>query len=230
MGDTTDNRGRVGRRAEVLLLDNHWITTIALRTSLTTADGLRLVAEAADCDEAAAAVSAELPDVIVFTDANDPAVVFDRIMEVAPHWPVKAVMLGGNGIPAPLALRCSATGSLPWNAGEQEVLSAVRLVAAGHSISARHRGRTVTEPGPRRLGMEYHDYALTTRESDVLLLLSKGYTNAEISALLGLGESTVKSHVQNLLNKLGVRNRVEATVYTYETGLVQPGGTTRFSA
>lgn len=219
-----------GEHAAVLLFDNHWITKSALRDALAAADGLRICAEAGDFDEAAIVLSGvPAPDVVVFTEANDPTIVLSRITDAAPEWPVKAVMIGGDGIPSELSLRCASVGSLPWTASEQEFVSAVRLVAAGHSVISRHRG----EDGGRQQGRfeaARGEYALTTRECDVLLLVAKGFTNAEISAGLGLGESTVKSHVQNVLNKLGARNRVSAAIYAYEVGLMRPNGSVRFSA
>jgi DNA-binding NarL/FixJ family response regulator len=216
--------------AGVLLLDGHWITKTALGMALAAADGLKILNEVADPGEAAEALAAgPVPDVVVFTEANDPTIVINRIAEAAPGWPIRALMIGGNGIPAALSLRCASTGSLPWATGEQEFVSAVRLVAAGHSISARPRDDDVPGQPPGRIDMA-HDSTLTTRECDVLLLLAKGYTNAEISTGLGLGESTVKSHVQNLLNKLGARNRVSAAIYAYETGLMRPDGPVRFTA
>lgn len=227
MDDTTGSE----EQARVLLLDNHWITRTALRMALAGADGLTLLGEAADCDEAVAALSSRpAPHIIVFTEANDPTIVLGRLTEGVPDWPIRAVMIGGNGIPAGLAVRCASTGSLPWTTSEQEFVSAVRLVAAGHSISSRHRDDGAGGAQHGRLEAVHNEHSLTTREFDVLLLLAKGYTNAEISAGLGLGESTVKSHVQNLLNKLGARNRVSAAIYAYEAGLMRTDGAVRFSA
>lgn len=222
----------IGEHAGVLLYDNHWITKTALREALATADGLRIVAETGDLDEVATALcgrpALDVPDVIVFTEAADPTIVLSRVTGVAPDWPIKVVMIGGNGIPTELAVRCASVGSLPWTASEQEFVSAVRLVAAGHSVLSRHRDDTDRQPA--RIEAVRGEYALTTRECDVLLLVAKGFTNAEISAGLGLGESTVKSHVQNVLNKLGARNRVSAAIYAYEVGLMRPNGSVRFSA
>src|ERR1700754_1783673 len=139
--------------AAVLLFDNHCITKTALRDALVAADGLRICAEAGDFDEVAVVLSgAPAPDVVVFTEANDPTIVLSRITDAAPEWPVKAVMVGGDGIPSELALRCASVGSLPWTASEQEFVSAVRLVAAGHSVISRHRG---DDGGPRRVRADH---------------------------------------------------------------------------
>jgi DNA-binding NarL/FixJ family response regulator len=215
----TAMNGGTRTAAGILLLDDHWITATALRTALAAADGLRIVGEAADSAAAAAALAAGLaPDVVVFTEANHPAAVLDKLTTAAPDWPVRVVLLGGAAIPAALALRCASAGSLPWTTSEQEFVSAVRLVAAGHNISSR--ARDDDRPAPTRPKTTHDGEPLTARECDVLLLLANGHTNAEISATLGLGESTVKSHVQNLLSKLGARNRVSAAIYAYQTGLM----------
>lgn len=210
-------------QARVLLLNSHWITRTALRMALASADGLKLLGEVVDCGEAIAAItSSPVPDIIVFTESDDPTITLNRIAAGAPEWPIRAVMLGGGGIPAALGVRCASTGSLPWTASEQEFVSAVRLVAAGHSISSRHRDDGPAAVPQGRFEADANEFALTTREYDVLLLLARGFTNAEISTGLGLGESTVKSHVQNLLSKLGARNRVSAAIYAYEAGLMRP--------
>ncbi|HEY7593849.1 MAG TPA: response regulator transcription factor [Actinophytocola sp.] len=201
----------------MLLLDEHWITRAALRDALAEAADLEITAEATDCDEAisllgSAGVSA---DVLVFTGATDPAHLCSRLAEALPQWPVRLLMIGGDGFPDSLGRRYAPAGWgwLPQSAAEKHFIAAARLIAAGHCIA----------PGPSnavngRIAAVVD--SLTPREVDVLRLLAEGCTNAEISARLQLGESTVKSHVQNLLNKLGVRNRVSAAIHAYEIGLV----------
>jgi DNA-binding NarL/FixJ family response regulator len=205
-----------GTPARVLLLDEHWITRAALREVLANAGGLELVASAPDRDTAISLVRAGdvAVDVLVFTGATDPADLCHRVATAAPRWPARLLRIGGDGFPASLGRRYAAAGWgwLPQSVSADHFVAAVRLIAAGHCIA----------PGPAAGNERFAGVLaqLTARELDVLRPLAEGCTNAEISARLQLGESTVKSHVQNLLSKLGARNRVSAAVYAYEIGLV----------
>lgn len=203
----------------VLLLDSHWITRTALRMALAGAGDLETVAEAEDCDAVVATMSAghALPDVLVITGAFDPAAVITTLTEAVPAWPVRVLMIGGDEFPEKaFDQRCTAAGWLPQSSSEKEFVAAVRLIAAGHWVvpCPVPTGR----PSPKTAPV--NGFSLTAREHDVLRLVAEGYTNAEISTNLQLGESTVKSHVQNLLTKLGARNRVRAAIYAYEAGLI----------
>ena len=106
-------------------------------------------------------------------------------------------------------------------------MQAVRTVAAGDALLAPSVTRRLVEQiarggvGPRRRPEEVDE--LTERELEVLMLVARGLSNAEIAADLVLGEATVKTHVARVLSKLGLRDRVQAVVYAYESGLVQPG-------
>lgn len=199
-----------------------------MRTALTSVDDMEIVAEAVDCDEAVAVMSGvvEPPDVLVLTDAHDPADVVSRIREVSPQWPVRVLVIGGERAPDFLDIRWTTGGWLPQQASERQFVAAVRLIAAGFCVLPRPSEATEEVAMDGVVGTNGH--VLTGRERDVLLLVAKGYTNAEISAVLRLGESTVKSHVQNLLNKLGARNRVNAAIYAYEVGLVRLAKRGRF--
>ncbi|MDG4865659.1 response regulator transcription factor, partial [Streptomyces sp. T-3] len=133
------------------------------------------------------------------------------------------------GGPEPAAeTRPAGCGHLPGTATAAELASAVVLTAAGYAVvpqSAQQEaeafeasdGRcaaTVSDVGPEQL---------TDRECEVLGLLARGLSNTEIADVLTLSEHTVKTHVQNLLNKLRLRNRVHAAIYAFETGLRAPG-------
>jgi DNA-binding NarL/FixJ family response regulator len=210
------------RPTQVLLLDPHWITRTALHTALAGAGDVEIAAVAADCEEALATISAarRAPDVLVLTDANDPAVVLPRLAKVLPPWRTRVLVIGGEGFPASLH-QCATAGWLPQSATERQFVATVRLIAAGHWVvpGPPHTGDIVPSGGSAP-GSNVH--GLTLREREVLRLLGHGYTNAEISVNLRLSPSTVKSHVQNLLNKIGVRNRVRAAIYAYEIGLLRP--------
>jgi DNA-binding NarL/FixJ family response regulator len=128
------------------------------------------------------------------------------------------------------ALYAGASGFLLKDVRRDDLVHAVRVVAAGDSLLApavtrrlvadlvrRGRARTAEEAAPRRLD------ALTAREVEVLRMLARGLTNAEIATTLFVSEHTVKTHVSNVLSKLGLRDRVQAVICAYETGLVTPG-------
>jgi DNA-binding NarL/FixJ family response regulator len=124
------------------------------------------------------------------------------------------------------ALRAGASGFLLKDAPPDDLIHAVRVVAAGEallspSVTRRLIAEFARTPAPRtddRLAR------LTPREREVLSLVAAGLSNAEIAARLFLGESTVKTHLTAVLAKLGLRDRVQAVVLAYETGLVRPGG------
>jgi DNA-binding NarL/FixJ family response regulator len=112
------------------------------------------------------------------------------------------------------------------NASPEELVRAVRVVAAGDALLAPSITRRVIEHYAHRAAPRQTDTALaqlTQRELEVLRLLATGKSNAELAAHLFLGEGTIKTHVSNVLGKLGLRDRVQAVVYAYERGLIEPG-------
>jgi DNA-binding NarL/FixJ family response regulator len=125
------------------------------------------------------------------------------------------------------ALNAGASGFLLKRSGPEELLAAIQTVAAGDSLLSPSVTRTVIdrmarqptpEIGPSRLLDE-----LTPREHEVLVLLARGLSNSEIAAELVIEESTVKTHVKRILMKLRLRDRIQAVVFAYESGLIQPG-------
>jgi DNA-binding NarL/FixJ family response regulator len=124
------------------------------------------------------------------------------------------------------ALRAGASGFLLKNAAPEELIQAVRIVAAGEALLAPSITRRVIEDYAARSAPPRHNAGLddlTERELEVLRLLATGKSNAELAAQLYLGEGTVKTHISHVLGKLGLRDRVQAVVFAYETGLVKPG-------
>jgi len=126
------------------------------------------------------------------------------------------------------ALRAGASGFLLKDAPTQEVIHAVRAVAAGDAVLAPAVTRQLLDQVARRLPAATSRSPaalaeLTDRERQVLRMLAAGLSNAEIAHALVLSEATVKTHVSNLLGKLGLRDRVQAVIYAYESGLIAPG-------
>jgi DNA-binding NarL/FixJ family response regulator len=125
------------------------------------------------------------------------------------------------------AMRAGASGFLLKDVPGDQLVAAIRTVAAGDALLSPTLTRRLIEhfvrrpPAdavpPRGLG------ELTTREAEVLTLLARGHSNNEIAATLFLGEATIKTHVGRILQKLNLRDRVHAVVYAYESGVVQPG-------
>jgi DNA-binding NarL/FixJ family response regulator len=126
------------------------------------------------------------------------------------------------------ALRAGASGFLLKDAPVDELLSAVRAVAAGDAQLSPAVTKRLLDQVARRLPAAVdHSQAplaeLTGREQEVLRLLAVGMSNSEIGEALVVSEATVKTHVSNVLSKLGLRDRVQAVIYAYENGLVTPG-------
>ncbi len=124
------------------------------------------------------------------------------------------------------ALRAGACGFLLKNATPEDLVAGIRVVAEGNALLAPSVTRRVIErfalkPKPR----DYAEYLsrLTTREIDIMKLVARGKSNAEIAQGLFIGEATVRTHVSNLLGKLDLRDRVQIVVFAYEGGVVQPG-------
>jgi DNA-binding NarL/FixJ family response regulator len=124
------------------------------------------------------------------------------------------------------ALRAGASGFILKNAPPEDLIAAVRVVAEGNALLAPSVTRRIIHEFAQRtprVDLKAGLSSLTEREIEVMRLIAKGKTNAEIAADLFVGETTVKTHISNLFAKLDLRDRVQAVVYAYESGLIQPG-------
>jgi DNA-binding NarL/FixJ family response regulator len=209
----------------VLIVDDDDLMRAGLRAVLSSDESIEVVGEAADGRQAVAAVSRSRPDVVLM-DVRMPGM--DGIAAT------REIAAGGSAARILMlttfedddyvvgALAAGASGFLLKRARPEQLITAIHTVAAGESLLSPSVTRTViekmTRPRPgRRLD------TLTPRERDVLELVARGLSNAEIAAALVVEESTVKTHVKRILAKLALRDRVQAVILAYETGLVQPG-------
>jgi DNA-binding NarL/FixJ family response regulator len=191
-----------------------------------------VVGEAADGAEAVKAVAELKPDVVVM-DVRMPVMdgVEATALITAEHPDVRVLILTTFDLDeyAFAGLRAGASGFLLKNVPPEELVAAIRTVASGDAVVAPRVTRRLLETFAGRLptpeAAEHPDERLATlteREREVLGSLALGQTNLEIAAALHLSEATVKTHVSRILSKIGLRDRVQAVVFAYETRLVRP--------
>ena len=213
----------------VLIADDQELMRAGLRTILESDAGTHVLGEAAD---GAAAVEAALrvrPDVVLM-DIRMPGVdgleATRRIVQADRGTRVLILTTYDLDEYVYEALRAGASGFLLKDAPSDQLLAAIRVVAAGDALLAPSVTRRLIQefalrpPGHARRA---EIVGLTEREREVLLLVARGLSNLEIAETLVIGETTVKTHVGRVLDKLGARDRVQAVVMAYETGLVKPG-------
>jgi DNA-binding NarL/FixJ family response regulator len=219
----------------VLLADDQALVRGGLRKIVDGEDDMQVVAEAADGLEAIEAAKASMPDVAVL-DIRMPnldGIEATRRITASLGERVRVLMLTTFGLDDYVyeALRAGASGFMLKDAPPEELVEAIRVVAGGAALLAPAVTRSVIEQFartvPRAAEAEQEAPAavteLTDREREVLLLLTRGRSNAEIAGDLVVSEATVKTHVARVLMKLGVRDRVQAVIYAYESGLVRAG-------
>jgi DNA-binding NarL/FixJ family response regulator len=207
----------------VLLVDDEELVRSGLRVVLGAREDLEVVGEAADGAVVVPLVASLRPDVVVM-DIRMPLVDGIRatreLRRAHPDGPrVLVLTTFGDDANVWAALAAGADGFLPKRARPAEIADAVRVLAAGDSLlfPAAVRELAVRHAGVRAAAPSVD---LTPRERDVLVLVARGRTNAEIAEELFLGLQTVKTHVSSLLRKLGARDRTQAVVVAYESGLV----------
>jgi DNA-binding NarL/FixJ family response regulator len=213
----------------VLLADDERLVRAGFRLILKAETGLEVIGEAADGLEAIEAVEELRPDVVLM-DIRMPKLdgleATRRILARAEPSP-RVVVLTTFDLDGYVyeALRAGASGFLLKDAPEDQLVAAIRIAADGGAMFSPSVTRRLIEEFSRRASPEPPPglAELTPREREVLRLLARGFSNQEIAAELVLSEHTAKTHVAHILSKLGLRDRIQAVVLAYESGLVQPG-------
>lgn len=216
----------------MLLVDDQAMVRAGFRMFLDAEPDIEVVGEAEDGFGAVSAAEILRPDVVLM-DIQMPVMdgleATRRIVgsEIATASRVLILTTFERDEYVFAALRGGASGFLLKNAPPEDLIAAIRVVAAGDSLLAPSVTRRIIEEFARQPVSPARAEALdrlTEREGEVLRSLARGRTNAEIAAELYVAEATVKTHVSNVFSKLGLRDRLQAVVYAYESGLVRPGG------
>jgi DNA-binding NarL/FixJ family response regulator len=216
----------------VLLVDDEAMIRTGLRMVLEAESDIEVVGEAGDGAQAVTAAATLRPDVVLM-DVRMPRLdglaATQQILAANPAVKVVVLTTFNEDSYVRDALRLGASGFLLKVAPPERLVDAIRVAANGDALidplvtrqviaalAYNMRDPLATDPPPA-LGQ------LTVREAEVLRMLARGRSNAEIAADLVVGDATVKTHVARVLMKLGLRDRVQAVIYAYEHGLVQPG-------
>ncbi|MEV5973129.1 response regulator transcription factor [Streptomyces sp. NPDC051921] len=222
-----------GENIRVLIADDQVMVRQGFTVLLNAEPGIQVVGQAVDGADAIAKAAELAPDVVLM-DIRMPGtggIEATRVLTAPADATVRVLVLTTFDLDEYVyeALRAGAAGFLLKDASAEELAQAVRVVARGDALLAPHvTKRLIAEfsrlsVAPRaplmdRLG------ALTERETEVLTLIAHGLSNAEIADRLVVAEQTVKTYVSRILTKLALRDRTQAAVHAYETGLVRPGG------
>jgi DNA-binding NarL/FixJ family response regulator len=216
----------------VLIVDDDDLMRAGLKSVLASDDSVQVVGEAGDGREAVSSTRASKPDVVLM-DVRMPDLdgiaATRELLAAAPD--VRVVMLTTFEEDDYIfgALNAGASGFLLKRTRPEELIAAIHTVADGDSllspsVTRRVIDRMARQPAPHASSAKLQ--SLTPREREVLELVARGLSNTEIAAAFVIEESTVKTHVKRILGKLGLRDRVQAVIFAYESGLTRPGSKT----
>lgn len=220
----------------VVVVDDQAVIRAGLRTMLEHEPDLTIVGEASDAAEALTVVAAARPDVVLMDvrmPGTDGIEATRRILAEQGDPPAVLVLTTFDDDEYVFgALRAGAAGFLLKDAGPDVLAAAVRTVAGGDALLDPSVTRRLVErwaaleatSAPAAAEAPTAVGTLSDREREILVGLARGLTNRELADELIVSEATVKTHVSNLLTKLGVRSRVQAVILAYESGVVRPGG------
>jgi DNA-binding NarL/FixJ family response regulator len=215
----------------VLVVDDQELVRTGLRAILAAQSGIDVIGEASDGEQAVEAATRLKPDVVLM-DVRMPqmdGLEATRRIVGLPEPPPRVLVLTTFDLDEYVyeALRAGASGFLLKGAPTERVVEAVRVIAAGDALISPSITRRLIDEFARRPRSDAATPAqieeLTAREREVLELVARGRSNPEIAAELIVSAATVKTHVAHILMKLGVRDRVQAVILLYESGVIQPG-------
>lgn len=234
VSETEDASSADSTPVKVLLVDDQSLIRMGFRMVLESVDDIEVVGEAADGDTGMKMVKALKPDVVLMDVRMPNMNGIEATAEIVAAYPdVKVLILTTFDLDeyAFGALRAGASGFLLKDAKPEELIAAIRNVAHGDAtISPRVTRRMLEMFAPMLPGEEENDAeevdlsllnSLTERETEVLKLIAQGYTNQEIAERLFISMTTVKTHVGNILEKIGAQNRVQAVIFAFQHGLVE---------
>ncbi|WP_327287024.1 response regulator transcription factor [Streptomyces sp. NBC_01198] len=200
---------------KILIVDSHPISLAGLQTILDNSQDLEVVGAVQDEQEVASEYRKLRPDVVIVNTHAHASEALYTVVALSAQCPPLApphvlVLISGSAGEAHEVLRAGAKGLLSNRSSAAELAAAVRLTATGTSLLVPSENSRIDSPLAR----------LTDREVEIFRLITRGFSNAEISDSLQVSESTVKSHIQHLMDKLGLRNRVHAVIFAYERNIV----------
>ena len=217
----------------ILIVDDQQLLRLGFRMIFEAEPDLEVVGEAGDGTEAVRLTGQTSPDVVLMDVRMPRTSGIEATEQIVAKYPGSRVLVLTTfdlDEYAFAALRAGANGFLLKNSEPAELLSAIRTVARGDAVVAPRVTRRLLEKFASQLPAGPDDQAedprlglLTEREREVLTEVAHGLSNAEIAGRLYLSEATVKTHVGRILPKLGLRDRVQAVVFAYETRLIHPG-------
>lgn len=206
-------------RISVLLVDSHPISLTGLQAILDGCPDLRVASVALDDATAATRYRELRPDVVIINAHKNATQALKSIDALSPPRstlppPNVLVLIDDVGAAADQVLQAGVNGLLSSGSSAQELAAAVRIMAAGRSLLI---------PRAQQDSADSPLDPLTEREIEVFRLMTRGFSNAEISTELTLSQSTVKSHIQKVMEKLSLRNRVHAVIFAYEKNIIHAG-------
>jgi DNA-binding NarL/FixJ family response regulator len=213
----------------VLIADDQSLVRAGFRLVLENHPDIEVIGEASNGEEAVHSVTRLKPDVVLMDIRMPELDGIAATRQITDRHPARVLVLTTYDLDEYVydALQAGASGFLLKDTPPEQLAEGIRAVASGEALLAPTVTRRLIEEfariGPARHAQPAELDELTPREAEVLRLLARGMTNAEIAESLVLSDTTIKTHVAHVLGKLGLRDRVQAVVLAYESGLVTPG-------